>query len=129
MNANNPLTQEDGRKLFRDLAVQTVLTGTGMYRRYQDDLARDTEVVASEPSGALNVMRMACSAGPFQRPETTVLTNPINHGLAGTLVATPGEGLIPKLRGRVWRYIGVFHRSHGARTISRTSKEGRPCTN
>jgi len=123
MNANNPLTQEDGRKLFRDQAVLTVLTGTGIYRTYQDDLARDTEVVTSEPSDALKLMRMACLGDPLQRPEITVLTNPINHGPACTLVATLGEGLIPKLRGRVWRYIGVFHRSHGAKTISRASKE------
>ena len=53
MNANNPLTQEGGRKRFRDLAVLTVLTGTGMYRTYQDALAGDTEVMVSEPSGAL----------------------------------------------------------------------------
>lgn len=75
MNANNPLTQEDGRKLFRDQAVLTVLTGTGMYRTYQDALAGDTEVVVSEPSGASNVMRMACLGDPLQRPEITVLTN------------------------------------------------------
>ena len=123
MNANNPLTQEGGRKRFRDLAVLTVLTGTGMYRTYQDDLVRDTEVVASGPSGALNVMRMACLGEPLQRPEITVLTNPINHGHADTLVAKLGEGLIPKLRASARRYIGVFHRSHGAKTISRTSKE------
>lgn len=123
MNANNPLTQEDGRKLFRDLAVRTVLTGTGAYRTDQDALARDTEVVASEPSGALNVMRMACLGDPLQLPEINVLTNPINRGHAGTLVATPGEGLIPKLRASARRYVGVFPRSHGAETISRTSKE------
>ncbi|MDZ4207563.1 hypothetical protein [Rhodoferax sp.] len=123
MNANNPLTQEDGRKLFRDLAVLTVLTGTGMYRTYQDDLARDTAVEASEPSGALNVMRMACLGDPLQRPEITVLTNPINQGHAGTLVVPLSEGPIPKLRASARRYIGVFHRSHGAKTISRTSKE------
>lgn len=123
MNVNNPLTQEGGRKRFRDLAVRTVLTGTGMYRTHQDAPARDAEVVASEPPGVLNVMRVDCFAGPPQRPEITVLTNPINHGHAGTLVATLGEGLIPKLRVNVRRYIGVFHRSHGAKTILRTLKE------
>lgn len=123
MNANNLLTQEDCQKLFRDLTVLTALTGTGMYRTDQDDLARDAAVVASGPSGALNVMRMACLGDPLQRPEITVLTNPINHGHAGTLVATLGEGLIPKLRASARRYIGVFHRTHGAKTNSRTSKE------
>lgn len=123
MNVNNPLTQEDGRKRFRDLAVRTVQTGTGVYRSYQDALARDAEVVASEPMGALNVMRMACLGDPLQRQEITVLTNPINHGHAGTLVATLGEGQILKLPASASRYIGVFHRSHGAKTISRTSKE------
>ena len=123
MNANNPLTPEDGRKLFRDPAVLMVLTGTGMYRTHQDDLARDTEGVASEPSGALNGMRMACLGDPHMRPEITVLTSPINQGHAGTLVATLGEGPIPKLRASARRYIGVFHRSHWAETISRTSKE------
>lgn len=123
MNANNPLTQEDGRKLFRDLAVRTVLTGTGKSRTYQDDLARDTVVVTSEPSGALKVLRMACLGDPLQRPEITVFTNPINHGHAGTLVAPLGEGPISKLRVNAWRYVGVFLRSHDAETISRTSKE------
>jgi len=125
MNANNPLTPEDGRKLSRDLAVRTVQTGTGVYRTDQDALARDTEVVASGPWGALNVMRMACLGDPLQRPEITVLTKPINLGHAGTLVAPLGEGLIPKLRASASarRYIGVFHRSHGVKTISRTSKE------
>lgn len=123
MNANNPLTQDDGRKRFRDLAVLTVLTGTGVYRSNQDALARDAEVVASESAEALVANRVDCLTGPLQLPEITVLANPINHGHAGTLVATLGEGLIPKLRVNVRRYIGVFHRSHGAKTILRTSKE------
>jgi len=123
MNANNPLTQEDGRKLFRDLAVLTVLTGTGMYRTDQDDLARDAAVVASESSGALNVMRVDCSAGPLPLSEIPVLNNPINHGHAGAQVVQLGEKLIPKLRANASRYVGVFTRSHSAKTMSRTSKE------
>ncbi|NWF47181.1 hypothetical protein F3K02_18270 [Hydrogenophaga sp. D2P1] len=123
MNANNPLTQEAGRKRFRDLAVLTVLTGTGMYRTCQDALARDTAVEASEPSDTLNVMRMACFAVLLQLPEITVLPNPINQGHAGTLVVPLGEGQILKLPASARRYIGVFHRSLCAKTISRTSKE------
>lgn len=123
MNANNPLTQEDGRKLFRDLAVLTVLTGTGVYRTHQDALARDAEVVASESAEALVAKRVDCLTGPLQLPEITVLANPMNHGHAGTLVAPLGEGPISKLRVNAWRYVGVFPRSHGAETISRTSKE------